>query len=856
LLVRLAALHDIGKLAPAFQAKAQPSGWHWPVQLDAASAVRGPSEGHPADGHLLWEDSLASRFGSVFWPNGRNQLNSLLPAVFGHHGRPVVPPSARPFSSKEVFGGRACQLAQVFVEHVVGIVPVPTVELPRVAHARVKRASWWVAGLITLADWVGSNDNWFPYHEPRANDPDLRGYWNEARDRAVRAVRLAGLVPPTPARGLGYAELANLTCPTPLQREMASVSLGTGPVLAIVEDATGAGKTEAAQMFVHRLLADGRASGAYWAMPTQATANAMYERQAGMLRALFARDARAIPSLVLAHAGARLHDGFRATVTEEELGPPDARAGDSLDELPSEVACTAFLADDRRAGLLADIGVGTIDQAFLGVLPVRFNALRLFALSEKVLVVDEVHAFDEYMRSEAEGLMRAHAALGGSAVLLSATLTAAQRTKLAQAWRASLGLDDSLDSQVGDAGAAYPLLTVVRDGGRAVEARSFGSPEWTRRTVSVRWLGSEHEAMNAVLAASRAGACVAWIRNTVGACVQSARALEDVGVQPLVFHARFTPGDRQRIEADVLGRFGKRSHPSDRQGRVLVATQVVEQSLDLDFDVMITDIAPVDLLIQRAGRLWRHQRLIESRHAGDGPELLVLSGPLDGDVGADWVAALGTKTEWIYQNPGVLWRSAQVLASAGGITAPDGVRALVEAAYGDDPVPASFIAAISRAYAEGRAASSIAAANVLRLDREYGDAAALWTNDATYETRLGEPTVKVRLARVRAYGELEPWEFDERLPVWQRWAMSDVSVRRSQLRGAFDVPPGWMGAVTRARAGWGAFEQSLPVVVLVEVGAGEWRGNLASLGSGAVVEVRYCTRTGLTVSNSVAPHRM
>lgn len=847
MLVRLAALHDIGKLAPAFQAKAEPRGWRWPTRIDAALALRGRTEGHPADAQLLWEGRLHERFGHRLWPDGETRLELLMPAVFGHHGRPVQHAASSRYSCVELFGVAACELAEDYVAAVVELVPQPTTELPAVDLRRVRRASWWVAGLVTVSDWVGSNEGWFPYTSPFASESSLAGYWALARSRATRAVEAAGLAPCTPCVKRGYEELAGITFPTPLQRAVEEVPLGEGPILAIVEDATGAGKSEAAQMFVHRLMADGRASGAYWAMPTKATANAMYERQAHMLRGLFNSAAGGKPSLVLAHGGARLHEGFRATVLHEEHEPLLQIEHDPLDELPSEAACAAFLADDRRAGLLADLGVGTVDQAFLGVLPVRFSALRLFALAEKVLVIDEVHAFDEYMRSEAEGLLRAHAALGGSAVLLSATLTTVQRTKLVQAWRASL---DASDEALGSDTAmvnTYPLLTIVRDAGKSVEARSVESPHWTRRTVPVRWISSDAHALERVMASARAGACVAWIRNTVGACIRSAAQLEESGLQPLVFHARFAPGDRQRIEGTVLQRFGKRSTLAERRGQVLVATQVVEQSLDLDFDVMITDLAPVDLLIQRAGRLWRHERVLSERTAGGGPELAVLAGPLHGEVDADWVSALGTHTEWVYRDPGVLWRSAHALDEAGGITAPAGVRQLVEAAYGNGAVPESFRSAMERASGEASAARGIANQNVQRLERSYGDVATLWSADATYPTRLGDETMNLRLARLREDGAIEPWESDERLPLWQRWAMSDISIRTTQLRGATRVPPQLEHAVEPVRLQWGRFEQGMPVLVLQQTSDPAWRGILVGA-DGREVTLQYSERLGLLVA--------
>jgi CRISPR-associated endonuclease/helicase Cas3 len=187
-------------------------------------------------------------------------------------------------------------------------------------------------------------------------------------------------------------------------------------------------------ILAHRLMAAGCANGFYVALPTEATANAMWERLGGVFRRLFAADAA--PSLVLAHGRRALHKGFQDSVVDH-AAQADARngaaAGDG--ERPSSAECADWIADDRRKAFLADVGAGTIDQALLAILPVKHQSLRLWGLADRVLIIDEAHAYDAYMTRELETLLEFHTALGGSSIILSATLPITLRRKFVEAFR-------------------------------------------------------------------------------------------------------------------------------------------------------------------------------------------------------------------------------------------------------------------------------------------------------------------------------------------------------------------------------------------------------------------------------------
>lgn len=857
LLVALIALHDLGKFAPGFQGKV-PS--LWPRALGPLDTAHLSGGIHTDDGYRLWYHELAPVIADRLWRGGANALEVLAPAIFGHHGRPTVTTELRERPAKWAFGPIAGPLAIACAEAIVDLVlPVPA-EIPAPPTRRVRAASWWVGGLVTVSDWIGSREELFEYEAPDFDDRDFRSYWNRARERARRVVRDEGLSPPASASPTTFEGLTRIATPSPLQRWASTVDLPHGPLLVLIEDVTGAGKTEAAQMLVHRLMADERAAGAYWAMPTQATANAMYDRQAKAIDALFARgDHR--PSLALAHGQVRLHDGFRATVLPlSDDASTECEGGTTPDsELPAGAACAAFFADDRRAALLADVGAGTVDQALLGVLPSKFNAVRLFGLSDKVLVVDEAHAYDAYMGVEVDELLRFQAALGGCSVVLSATLSLDRREKLARAWREGLDGGRAVGGAVFGPAApplardsSYPLATIVAPGEPAAREVPLAAAQWSCRTVDVRFVRDVGGAVEQVIGAARRGGAVAWVRNTVDDCLAAAAELRARGVEPLVFHARFAQCDRQARETEVLRWFGPESPADARAGRVLVATQVIEQSLDLDFDLLVSDLAPVDLLIQRAGRLWRHPGRNASRPPGLVREIIVLAPPADPSPKSDWLGTLLRGTNSVYQNTGVLWRTARVLNRIGAIETPGGVRALIEAVYGSgaEEIPETLVAATYRAEGKQRGDAATANYTALKVDRGYDGTASGWVDDLRAPTRLSDPTTTVRLARVMADGVLAPWAQADG-PSWKRWALSEVRLSSRRVPAGVDAESRYRPAVEAARTEWGRYERGLPVLPLIESAPGVWRGTLEA--GDRAVQLRYTTGEGLAYASAQTP---
>ena len=824
----LICLHDIGKFAGRFQAKAPE---RFPSCFGVEASTLSSRFDHGLGGLLLFRE-----YPDIFGTPDRRQARRWLPivsAVAGHHGSPPDPTAIRG-TPRADFGSSGIEAAYAFVKRVRVLLDPPD-PLPVVDDDRARRISWLLAGLAVLSDWVGSNEDWFPYRSLR-DFPDLDSYWIYARKQAEAAVREAGIVPAAAIGRLGYdALVGSRVTPSPMQKWARGVPLPDGPALFIVEDETGSGKTEAALMLAHRLMASGRADGFYMALPTMATANAMFDRLGKAVRRLFAPNAS--PSLALAHGARGLHRGFQAA--RDNWGRAESSYGDGGEaDIAASAACAEWIADDRRRTFLADAGAGTVDQALLAVLPARHQSLRLLGLAHRVLIIDEVHAYDAYVRREIETLLTFQAALGGSVILLSATLPAGHRQGLADAFAKGLGEEPS---DIGE--RAYPLAT-VRTCGAQTEAPVSGRPGRGRK-LPVRFLRSPDEVLAEVERAARAKRAVLYIRNTVDDARAAHEALAARGIRAELFHARFALADRLEIERRTVESFGRESTADERAGKVLVATQVVEQSLDLDFDVLASDLAPIDLLVQRAGRLWRHER---RERAGE-PELLVVAPPATDDPPEDWFETFLPRAAYVYRDHARLWLTVRTLERTRAIESPDGLRALIEAVYGpeaENSVPPRLFDKLLTFEGRESAARSMGNLNTLSVSSGYMRDAGVWDSDTRTPTRLVEdPRATLRLARVQG-GQIEPYALkhapDE---PWRAWRLSEVDVSQRHATGEAAIPSRLADAAREARAGWGRYDEDKILVLLEEAGDGRLTGAVA--GPGGESAVSYTYETGLAV---------
>lgn len=828
LLTTLSALHDIGKFAPDFQQKNLD---HWPIDVLGEHTDYPPGPRHDAAGYKLWVDNLEVAVAGELWPEHHTgSMRTVAEAAFGHHGKPV---SGEDFTVKEIFGS-AEKIAREFWEDVLKLFALKPLSITdRKFRKNVTQGSWFAAGFFVLCDWIGSNQNYFPY---QSADISIEEYWHQhALKNAEVALSTTGIVPSVCNKSLNFSEIVNADfTPSPLQEWALNVEMPKGPALFIIEDVTGAGKTEAAQILVQRRIAQGASNGAYWALPTQATTDAMFERQKGLYENLYKDGEK--PVIVLSHGKAKLKESFTDIILPDD---PESLIQNNTDTTASG-ACSAWIADDRRRAFLADIGVGTIDQAVLGILPSKYQSLRLHGLSRRVLVADEVHAHDAYLGKHLQTLLQFQAVLGGDAVLLSATLPTELRQKFIDAYCAGRGRKDRFRTE----SRGYPLTTVVSDD--ACVEQNVKASDRSRKTVSVKRLNNQDTALEILQETHNAGGCGVYIRNTVDEAIASWQQLKEQGVEPLLFHARMTQYDRLEREAHILSLFGKKGSAESRAGQILISSPILQESLDLDFDVMISDLAPMDLIIQRAGRWRRHGDLRDrERPENISNSLMIISPEPVTDAKEDWYAAAYPKAQYIYKNHAQLWLTAKCLFEKNRYKVPEDLRRMIEDVFSEDAFYNAPETLHASAYDdEGRQKGDISTAHFSSLEAKkgYGGQNTKWESEERILTRLGAETTTVRLAKVRADGTLIPWAPVLNGDYNKAWALSEIRVRQNQIRPDAKPEESYSSAIAKLKGKWSRWQQDIVVLPMVQHEEG-WRASL--IFEGNAIEIRYAVDTGL-----------
>ncbi|WP_267882887.1 MULTISPECIES: type I-E CRISPR-associated protein Cse1/CasA [unclassified Streptomyces] len=783
----LAASHDVGKCTPAFACQIEHLAEGMRDRgLDMLTAKEYGQDRrlapHGLAGQLVLQEWAGERFGFRARTAGQFAV-----VAGGHHG---VPPASEQIHD--------LQLRPHLMRH-----PGPSADVWRrtqfelldwcaeLTGARDLLPSWrevllpqpvqvLLTAVVILADWIASAPELFPY-APESWHP--LGPQGEAR--RLRAA-WAGLDLPGPWRPkapsgsaqelfaerfprLGGAALR------PVQEAAVRLAQGMEPGgLLIVEAPMGEGKTEAALAAAEVLAARSGAGGLLLALPTRATGDAMFGRLLAWLEAL-PKDGAGAWSVVLAHAKAALQEvwagllrsGSRAIAAVDPDGDETARAavGGGGGRHPSGLHAHQWLRG-RKKQLLASFAVGTVDQVLFAALKSRHLALRHLAVAGKVVVIDEVHAYDAYMNRYLDRTLEWLAAYRVPVVLLSATLPAARRRELAAAYAGADGA-----AGVEAAGDAYPLLTAVSPGRDAMSARPAAASD-RGGAVLVEPMDDDPRALADRLDAELAdGGCALVVRNTVARVLEAAEVLrERFGTDRVtVAHSRFLAADRAANDAALLRRFGPGGDRPDRH--VVVASQVVEQSLDVSFDLLVTDLAPVDLVLQRMGRLHRHPSPRPARLAA--PRCLVTGV-------ADWSAvppAPVAGSRAVYPGDWTLLRSLAVLwpyLDGRPLRLPQDIGPLVQSAYGDGPLgPSEWAEAIARAgerhqallKEKRRRADGFLLGPVRRAGRPvYGwlEAHAGDADDSRAgraQVRDGEVTLEVLVVQRRADGRLTtvPW---------------------------------------------------------------------------------------------------
>lgn len=566
-LTGLAFIHDIGKLHPDFQAKAEGQG----AKIAHASAGWGLM-------YLAARDTAHPLHGLVGRLVGHDPaMKPYLAASFGHHGKPVTLSHDSPALWKGTkWQDDAGDFAAAFDADFADLADTPLPDAAQFVHL--------FTGLLALADWVGSDQDFFAFTaQPGTDYPAI------ASQRAAEALRRIGL--DTGALRLKDADFARMTGGwAPRGPQSLIGQLGDEDRLVILEAETGSGKTEAALWHFAQLYAAGQVAGLYFAVPTRAAARQLHGRLWTLIRNLFGETA---PEPILAIPGQRVAGAARGqplpdfvTVWDDAEGPVKSR----------------WAAEHATRFLAATVAVGTVDQAMLAAMQVKHAHLRGAALSRSLLVLDEIHASDSYMTAVNRALVQAHLGTGGHALLMSATLGAVARA-------AYLGQDCPPVAAARQ--LPFPALWVPGQG----PVTGGGGPDKQVRMHAVPGMAHDPVAARAI-AAARRGARVLVIRNTVDAAVATWEAVKagggggllmQVAGGPALHHSRFAAEDRAALDAAVEASLPKAGGAAG--GCIVIGTQTLEQSLDINADYLMTDLCPMDVLLQRIGRLHRHPRL-------------------------------------------------------------------------------------------------------------------------------------------------------------------------------------------------------------------------------------------------------
>lgn len=601
-----ALVHDIGKLTIVFQSRIYDAVDFSPF----ADCVELPKSGSLVNAsntpHALASEAILLKLGC------REGVASIAGA---HHGRPSAWADVRDqisgaCTAVENFYGKRGKYRKLFESlwkewidfslECAGFSELS--DLPDMAVP----AQVVISGMLVTADWIASNTTYFPLISA-----DQKGEFGDYPKRIENAWTTIGFpnMWESKARfGLddeAFKERFGFL-PNPTQADIISTATDAeSSGIYIIEAPMGLGKTEAALALSEILAARAGAGGMFFGMPTQATSNGIFprlEKWAGGL----AEDEQTLLAIKLAHGNAALNEDYRELFTGHSNLNIESDSGLIVHDWFS----------GRKQTLLSDFVIGTVDQLLMAALKQKHVMLKHFGLSGKVVVVDECHAYDAYMSQYLDMAIQWLGIYKVPVIILSATLPEKRRAELIEAYTDSekhrakhteAYVDKTIADEAWKHSLAYPLLTYTENNAVKQKALAF---DGENKEVSVRRIIRDEVAATAGYAVERGG-CVGVIVNTVRKAQEIAAELQSAfpKAEVIIMHAQFIMTDRAKREEQILKRVGKHSTPESRHGLIIVGTQVLEQSLDLDFDLMITELCPMDLLLQRTGRLHRHNRV-------------------------------------------------------------------------------------------------------------------------------------------------------------------------------------------------------------------------------------------------------
>ncbi len=608
----IAASHDIGKISPGFQEKIYRAIGK-PLGIASLELDRNIG-GHPAVSQATLSD-----------------LGNFIPEIVGRHHGYSIQNTGLP--DDDNYGGASCQSIRLStIEKLKEIFQTYWPKVQSDINSDI------LAGLTTVADWIGSRHELSSSDIKKYDDARLRSLVSESLDAA-------GFIRPEIIKGLAFKDCFQPYEPYPIQKKF--IEEIKGPGVYILEAPMGLGKTEAALFAAYKVLENERATGIYFALPTQLTSDRMITRMNEFLSKIINTDYPHQKALLL-HSSAWLK--------KTEMGEEGQPGGSWFDY--------------NKRGLLAPFAVGTIDQALMAVMNVKHAFVRTFGLAGKVVILDEVHSYDSYTGTILDALVKALYEIHCTVIILSATLSIGRRVAFLQD-------GNKVDSVTK---SAYPLISSYPRKGKLI---CYPAPGLEEPEINLSIISDDSPAIDEAISRAEQGQQVLWLENTIDEAQSHYKVLgartSGTGVECGLIHSRFLKKDRITNETRWVELFGKQGkNQRNLCGRILVGTQVLEQSLDIDGDFMVTRICPTDMLLQRIGRLWRHRETDPLRPINAKREVWILAPSLDA---AKTDRAAFDKSAYVYA-PYVLCRSLEVWKNEKLIKLTgEKIRALIEATY-------------------------------------------------------------------------------------------------------------------------------------------------------------------------------